>query len=342
MRGQQIAILSDPVFREHQPGGKHPERPERLHVLEDLLHTWSGPGFAQVAPRLATSGEILQVHGTSHLERILSTAGLPRTQLDPDTATSARSAEVALLAAGGILNLVDMVEARAAPAGFALVRPPGHHATAAQAMGFCLFNNVAVAARHLRLHRGVERVAIVDFDLHHGNGTEAIFWGDDSVLYLSLHQYPWYPGTGAAGDLGAGAGEGFTVNLPFAAGAGDALYALAFDEIVAPVLRRYQPGFILVSAGFDAHKLDPLGALELTETGFRRMVRSLLNVAAEVCDGRLAVVLEGGYNLDALRGSTAAVLEELQSGPRPLEPAATRPSTEFQVMRRQLAPWWSL
>ena len=342
MRSETVGIIADPRFREHDTGPAHPERPDRVRVLDELIAVWSGPELARIAPRPATRAEITAVHPSGHLDRILATRDAPGTRLDPDTPTSAGSADAALLAAGGLIELVERVCARDVASGLALVRPPGHHATAERAMGFCLFNNVAIAARHLQSRRGLERVAIVDFDLHHGNGTQAIFEHDPSVLYLSLHQYPWYPGTGAASEVGSGPGEGFTVNIPCSAGTGDALYGLAFEEIVAPVLRAFAPGFILVSAGFDGHRRDPLGQLELSEAGYAHMTGVLLALATEICDGRIAFALEGGYDLDALRGSTSAVLGRLQASGPCAAPSAGRPSQVLAPLRQHLARWWPL
>jgi acetoin utilization deacetylase AcuC-like enzyme len=206
-------------------------------------------------------------------------------------------------------------------------------------MGFCLFNNVAVAAKHLQRAHGFERIAIIDWDLHHGNGTEAIFYDDPSVLYVSLHQFPFYPGTGAVTDTGRGDGLGFNVNVPFSAGIGDEGYLLAFEEILAPVLRQYAPQFILVSAGFDCHWRDPLGAMQVTEKGFVGMARSLLGVADEVAGGRLVAVLEGGYDLDAIRGSAEAVLTELCHGARQHAPSTHRTGA-FDRLREVLRPHW--
>ncbi len=342
VHNDSVAIVTDPRFRDHDTGPAHPERPDRVRVIDELIAAWPGPHLTPIAPRPASRAEIAAVHSSGHLERIFATRDAPGMRLDPDTPTSAGSANTALLAAGGLIELVERVCVRDVATGFALVRPPGHHATAERAMGFCLFNNVAIAARHLQSRQGIERVAIIDFDLHHGNGTQAIFEHDPSVLYLSLHQYPWYPGTGGISEVGSGPGEGFTVNIPCGAGTDDALYALAFDEIVAPVVRAFAPGFILVSAGFDAHRRDPLGQLELSEAGYAHMTGVLLALGAELCGGRIAFVLEGGYDLEALRGSTSAVLARLQgSGPH-WTPRAGQPAQELAPLRHHFARWWPL
>ncbi|MEW6268869.1 MAG: histone deacetylase [Thermodesulfobacteriota bacterium] len=337
----RTAIVIDPRFREHDTGPGHPERPERLLAIEDLLHGWRGAPLERVTPRVAHDDEIRAAHTDDLLERIRRTQSSPHARIDADTTTSARSFEVALLAAGGLLELVDAVATRAYANGFAFVRPPGHHATASQAMGFCLFNNVAVAAQHLRRKHGLERIAIIDWDLHHGNGTEAIFYDDPSVLYVSLHQFPLYPGTGAATDIGRGAGLGYTINVPFGAGVGDEGYLRAFSEIILPILRKYAPQFILVSSGFDCHWRDPLGSMQVTEKGFLGMARGLLDLANEVADGRIAAVLEGGYDLDAIRGSTEAVLTEL-GRPAPRSEHASERTRAFDGLRRILAPHWDV
>jgi acetoin utilization deacetylase AcuC-like enzyme len=256
----RTAIVVDPRYRAHDTGEGHPERPERLLSVERTLHDWRGAPLEQVPARLADEDEIRLAHSADLYAKIARTQHATRSHIDADTATCDRSFETALLAAGGLLELGDAVATGAYRNGFAFVRPPGHHATSGQAMGFCLFNNVAIAARHLQRKHGYRRIAIIDWDLHHGNGTEAIFYDDPSVLYVSLHQYPFYPGTGAVTDTGRGDGLGFNVNVPFSAGVGDEGYALALEEIIAPVLRQFAPEFLLVSAGFDCHWRDPLPA----------------------------------------------------------------------------------
>lgn len=337
----RTAIVVDPRYRAHETGEGHPERPERLLSIERALHDWRGTPLEQVPPRLADESEILLAHSADLYEAIARTQHATRSHIDADTAACDRSFETALLAAGGLLELGDAVATGAYRNGFAFVRPPGHHATAGQAMGFCLFNNVAIAARHLQRKHGYQRIAIIDWDLHHGNGTEAIFYDDPSVLYVSLHQYPFYPGTGAVTDTGRGDGLGFNVNVPFSAGVGDEGYALVLEEIVAPVLRQFAPEFVLVSAGFDCHWRDPLGGMQVTEKGFIAMTRILLQVADDVAGGRLIAVLEGGYDLDAIRGSTEAVLDELTHGARGHAPGSHH-THAFDRLREVLAPHWRL
>ena len=263
---------------------------------------------------------------------------------DADTATSARSYEAARLAAGGLVDLCAAVRADEVSNGFALVRPPGHHAEEARAMGFCLFNNVAVAAAALRA-AGIERVCIIDWDLHHGNGTQHLFEDDPSVLYVSTHQYPCYPGTGAVGEVGQGAGAGRTVNLPFPAGFGDAEFSRAFDEIVIPIARQFAPDFVLVSAGFDCDGRDPLGGLDVSPAGITMLAQACKRIADETAGGRLVAVLEGGYDLSAIDEGVAAVLDVLRGETR--TPTlntgdARRADTVITRARTAQSPYWTL
>jgi acetoin utilization deacetylase AcuC-like enzyme len=263
---------------------------------------------------------------------------------DADTAASAGSYEAARLAAGGLVDLCVAVRAGQVENGFAFVRPPGHHAEHARAMGFCLFNNVAVAAAALRA-TGIARVCIVDWDLHHGNGTQHLFEDDPAVLYVSTHQYPYYPGTGAATEVGVGAGAGRTLNLPFPAGFGDAEFARAFDEIVLPIARRFAPEFVLVSAGFDCDGRDPLGGLAVTPAGIAMMARACRRLADETAAGRIVAVLEGGYDLDAIGDGVATVLDVLRDrrGVAPLVTGdARRADGVIARVRAAQVPYWDV
>jgi acetoin utilization deacetylase AcuC-like enzyme len=313
----RTALLADARFREHRNLPGHPERLERIDVLLELVAEAERDDVLRVEPRPASVEELGAVHSAAHVERVAASAGRELTVFDADTTAGARSYETARLAAGGVLQVIDAVVERRAADGFAFVRPPGHHAESDRAMGFCLFNNVAVGAAHLRRKHGAERVLILDWDVHHGNGTQQIFWRDGGVMFVSLHQYPLYPGTGAADERGEAAGEGATLNVPMSAGCGDAEYDAAMRELVLPAARRFAPEFVLVSAGFDAHRDDPLAGMNVTEAGFANLARAVLQLAAECCDGRLVLVLEGGYDLHALRGSAAAVLAELGAARRP-------------------------
>ncbi len=310
------AFVLDPRYLRHRNPPGHPERPERLECLLPIRDEAGPRGLHRIEPRPATRDEICAVHAEAYYERIAATANHPLTILDPDTSAGAESFEIARLAAGGVLALLEAIESGRARRGFALVRPPGHHAETARAMGFCLFDNVAVGAAFLR-RAGHARVAIVDWDVHHGNGTQEIFLRDPDVLVVSLHQYPWYPGTGAAGETGEGPGAGATLNLPLPAGCGDEEYLAALDDRVLPALRAFRPGFLLVSAGFDPHFQDPLGGMRVTPEGFAAMAARLRGAADVLCDGRIAFVLEGGYHLGALRTSVDAVLDVLAAAETP-------------------------
>jgi acetoin utilization deacetylase AcuC-like enzyme len=317
-----VIIYSSERFTHHLTPPGHPERPERAEVLARVAERWGRRGATVLEPPLAEPAALTRIHTAEYVAAIAATAGRA-VMLDPDTSTSPESFEVACLAAGAAMAAVDAVRADAAagPA-IACVRPPGHHAEADRAMGFCLFNSIAVAAAHARA-AGLARVAIVDFDVHHGNGTQAAFYGDPAVLFVSSHQYPYYPGTGAASEIGRGAGAGFTVNLPLEAGAGDADLDEAYRRIALPVLDAFAPQLVLVSAGFDAHEDDPLAALRMTAPGFANLTRLLLGVAARHAGGRIVLVTEGGYDLDGLATSLHATLEACAESPPASSPAIT-------------------
>jgi acetoin utilization deacetylase AcuC-like enzyme len=291
-----VLLISSPRFEDHVTPPGHPERPERAHVFDVVASAFQQRGGTVVDPVAATRAQLARVHSDEHLDRIAATAGKP-SMLDPDTFTSPESHEIALLAAGATVQAAEHA-LRTRDVAFALVRPPGHHAERNTAMGFCLYNNVAVAAAQA-IASGLARVAIVDIDVHHGNGSQWMFYEDPGVLYISSHQFPFYPGTGAAGDVGRGDGAGFTVNIPLEAGATDADYDLVYRAIAAPVLTQFAPQLTLISAGFDAHEADPLGSMRMSAAGFVRIVRRLK--AAALQSGALALVTEGGYDLPALR-----------------------------------------
>jgi len=321
----------------------HPERPERAQVMARVAAGWRARGGEVVAPRAATRDQLTRVHDADHLRRMSDSNGRA-VALDPDTYTSPESYDVALLAAGAAVDAVERVMGEPAGSALALVRPPGHHAERNRAMGFCLFNNVAVAAAHART-RGARRVAIVDYDVHHGNGTQHIFEADRDVLYISTHQYPYYPGTGAADEIGVGPGAGATVNLPLEVGAVDEDYRIVFDEVVTPVLRQFRPDLLLVSAGFDAHERDPLAGMRLTTPAFAAMTSELRAVAEDSCSGRLVLVTEGGYDLQALEASLEGVVTVL-AAPRAAamwpqaRHASTRGRASALAARRALADYW--
>ena len=308
------AVVIDPEFLKHDPGQLHPERPQRLKVLLELARGLDSQKFQLLPPRAASREDIASCHTGEYIDLVQATSTVNRCALDGDTVTSRDSFGVGLLATGGLLKLCDAIAAGEARNGFALVRPPGHHALKDRAMGFCLFNTVAIGARHVLRHYGAERVLIMDWDVHHGNGTQDAFYSDRSVLYLSTHQYPYYPGTGAAEEVGAGVGAGYTVNLPLPAGCGDPEYLRVFKDIVLPIAEKFAPDWILVSAGFDPHRRDPLGGMNVTESGFGAMAAMLVALAEKYAGGKIAFLLEGGYDLAALKNSVAAVLENIKSG----------------------------
>ena len=317
------AYVYDPVFLEHDRPG-HVERRERLSATMQLLAQKELLGkLVEVQATLVPMEHLLAVHHEDYVKRAKEVAEGGGGNLDSDTYLNSRSYEVALTAAGGMLNLVDAILDGKADNGFALVRPPGHHALPGRGMGFCLFNNVAVGAAYALNHKGLSRVLIADFDLHHGNGTQEAFYSTDQVLYFSTHQYPYYPGTGHWSEIGVGQGEGFSVNVPLPPGVGDEGYERVFDEILYPVAERFRPELILVSAGYDAHWADPLGMMQLSSTGYGHLTETLKQIADEVCNGRLALTLEGGYDLEALSHSIAATLQTLMGGEidDPLGPA---------------------
>ena len=306
-----LLLISSPRFEDHVTPPGHPERAERAHVFDAVSSRWLQKGGRAVEPRPATRAELGRAHTARHLEAIERTSGRA-VMLDPDTYTSPDSERVARLGAGAAIQAAEHAAESREPA-FALVRPPGHHAERDRAMGFCLYNNVAVAA-YAALERGLPRVAIVDIDVHHGNGTQDIFYGDPRVLYVSTHQFPFYPGTGAADEAGDGAGEGFTVNVPMEAGSSDDDYDLVYRAVVGPIVEQFAPGLIIVSAGYDAHERDPLASMRLSTAGYARIVRQLRR-AAERAGSALAWVTEGGYDLHALAACLEASFEALDAEP---------------------------
>lgn len=307
----RTGLVIDTRYQDHQPGQHHPERPARIGGLLRAVESYQRSGLSRFAPRLATEEEIALIHDTAHIGRVAATAGQDHFAFDADTHVSAQSYETARLATGGLLSILEAVMEREIDNGFALVRPPGHHAERNRAMGFCLFNSAAIGAQYLREKFGLKRVLLMDWDLHHGNGSQHSFYDDPGVLYASTHQYPYYPGTGAAEEVGQGAGTGYTLNLPIPAGWGDAEYQHLFQTIIDPICRQFDPEFVLISAGFDAHVRDPLGGLQVTEEGFSALARVLLRIARDHAQGRCAALLEGGYDLVGLEKSTLRVLDEM-------------------------------
>jgi acetoin utilization deacetylase AcuC-like enzyme len=321
------ACFFDPAYLAHEdPHRDHPESPVRLARIRDVLAARGAfETMVQLPPTPVTYAALTAVHDPAYVLTIqrMSERG---TSINGETYVAHGSYGIALLAAGAVVNAVDAVMAGQVSNAFALVRPPGHHAHPAYGEGFCLFNNVAIAARHALDRHGLERVLIVDFDVHHGNGTQYIFWEEPRVLYFSTHQWGIYPGTGHWREIGAGPGLGFTVNVPLSASVGDEGYSRVFDELLRPLAERYRPQFILVSAGYDAHWRDPLAMMGLSVAGFGALSRRLVSLADALCGGRLVFTLEGGYNLDALAYSVLASVRALLGDDRPTEDPLGRPS----------------
>ena len=304
-------LLADPACKEHYTGSRHPERPDRFDAA---LQALDGLELAPLRPRLANEDELALCHSREYIRLVEREVMSGFHELSTgDTIISARSLDAALRAAGGVLNGVDAVAGGQVRNAFCIVRPPGHHATPVRGMGFCLFNNVAIAARYARKKYGIDRVLIADWDVHHGNGTQDIFYEDGSVLFFSTHQSPWYPGTGARGETGSGAGAGTTVNCPLPAGSAGPDVLAAFRELLVPAATAFHPDLILISAGFDSRIGDPLGQFLLTDDDFRELTRLLLELADTHCDGRLVSVLEGGYSLDGLARASEAHVQALIS-----------------------------
>ena len=306
----KTGVVADRRYLKHFAGRSHPERPERIAAMIEMAEALTRPDLKFMAPREATQEEIESCHTPEYIATMVRTASLDRFDFDPDTHSSRDTYETALLSAGGVLTAVEAVMDGAIDNGFAIVRPPGHHALPNRAMGFCFFNNVAIAAKWLMESRGLKRVMIVDWDVHHGNGLQDIFYESPEVLYVSTHQFPHYPGTGSLHEIGYGAGMGFTVNLPMPAEFGDAEYLRVFDRLIMPIGRQFKPEFILVSSGFDGHFRDPLAQMRVTEAGFAAMARRVKRLAAECCGGKMVAALEGGYDLDAIAESGRAVIDE--------------------------------
>jgi acetoin utilization deacetylase AcuC-like enzyme len=344
----RAALITHPEYRRHLTAPGHPERPERLEAIEALLRRtplWEAADHPEPVP---VDEEVLaSVHTRSYLRRVRETAASGGGYLDPDTPVAPSSYAVARRAAGGAVLAVDTVGDSAGGVAFGLLRPPGHHAGAAAGRGFCLFNNAAVAARHALAVRGARRVFILDWDVHHGNGTQEIFYRDPEVVFCSLHQEAWYPGTGALEETGEGPGEGATINIPLPAGVGDGGYRHLFEEIVLPLMRAVAPTLIVVSAGYDGHHADPLGGMMLTAGGFGQLARLVHGAAGKT---PIVALLEGGYDLDALAYSVAATLEaftgiDARAGE---PPAAVREApvavarARARAVRRIVSQFWTL
>lgn len=336
-----VAIISHPDYARHDTGD-HPERAARWALTWDKLR---GLPLRFVEPKALDPAVRALVHPDSHAERIAAFCEAGGGRIDEDTVASPESYAVALLSAGGAIAAVD--EAMAGHPAVALGRPPGHHAMKDATMGFCFFNNAALAARYAQARHGLARVAILDWDLHHGNGTEAIFYDDPSVLYLSTHQHPNWPGTGHPTDVGAGAGTGFNVNVPLPMGTGAAGYLRTFREVFAPVMRGFRPELIIISAGYDAHWRDPLGRMGLTVAAFGELTREVKAWADELCAGRVIAVMEGGYDVEALSDAMLATVQALRGepvedrlGPSPYAEPTEEVTRAIAEAQAALAPYW--
>ena len=340
-----LTIFTSDRWADHLTPPGHPERVERAEVMQVVASEFGKQGGAVAEPRAATEDEIARIHAREHIALVRETAGRA-VALDPDTFTSPETYDVARLAAGAAVGAVEhaLAGGRGTRA-LAMVRPPGHHAERSRAMGFCFFNNIAIAAAHARA-RGLSRLAIVDYDVHHGNGTQRSFYQDPTVLFISSHQFPFYPGTGAADEIGGGAGTGFTVNFPMEAGGTDADFERIYQTTVA-ILRQFTPELILISAGFDAHADDPLGGMRVSTAHFGRLTALLAAAADECCEGRIVAVTEGGYDLTALAGSLRAVIGVLD-GAAPLSAfavptgATPRADATLAKVRPHLSKFWKL
>jgi acetoin utilization deacetylase AcuC-like enzyme len=339
------AYITHPAYRQHTLQG-HPEHAGRIEAIWTVLEE-SGVlrEMVPLVPDPASVEALQLVHSARHVERVQQVCSRGGGWLDADTYALPVSYDVALLSVGGAIAAVDTVLAGRAHNALAVLRPPGHHATPNGAMGFCLFSNVAIAARHAQAaYKAVSRIMVVDFDVHHGNGTQAAFYDDPSVLYVSTHQYPFYPGTGAAGDIGEGAGRGTTVNMPLRAGTGNQGYRLLYEQVLWPVARRFKPDLILVSAGFDAHWADPLAMILLDLDGYVYLTRELIAMAHELCQGRIVFVLEGGYDLDVVSHGVLNVAYALLGKDETIDPVgkADMPSLGTEDLVQLLAQIHSL
>ncbi len=310
---RKTGVIWDPIFIEHiNADTGHPESPERLIGIYDFLQqSGLSEQVFRLPKKLATEDDILLNHSKAHFDRIASSAGKSFTVFDPDTLATAQSFKAAMYAVGSGIELVDAVWAEELQNAFLLGRPPGHHALSGRTMGFCLFNSIAIAAAHLVQRHKVRRVAIVDFDVHHGNGTQESFYDNGNVLYCSSHQSPYFPGTGAISEIGNGPGRGLTVNVPLAAGQMDDDYLLLYENLFIPILEEYRPQIILVSAGYDIHQKDPIGGMNVSTPAVAQLAEMLVSAAERICDGKIAFFLEGGYSISALKQSVGWSLRAL-------------------------------
>lgn len=312
---RKTAVFKHQLFLEHDPGYGHPEQPDRLRDIYRILESGKCSDCLLYPDFEPASHDIIGLnHDPTLVGLVAATSGKMFESMDHDTVTSPKSYQAACMAVGAVISGIDMLMAGSIDNGFSLVRPPGHHAEEDRAMGFCFFNNIAVGARWAMKQHGLKRVMIVDWDVHHGNGTQNSFYSSPEVFYCSCHQSPHFPGTGYLEETGGGAGDGYNLNIPLTSGCGDREFATLFDEIIVPAGREFNPELILVSAGFDIHHADPLGGMHVTPAGFSYITRKLLELADECCDGKLLLSLEGGYDLNGLKEGVFAVLSELYGG----------------------------
>ncbi|MCD9189275.1 MAG: histone deacetylase [Pyrinomonadaceae bacterium] len=312
----KTALIHHPIFQKHDTGIGHPETPKRYEAVMHALRADAEffNSLLEIQPEQASQGLIQAAHTKEHFRRVEGAFENGLEMLDADTVISMKSFDAALYGAGGVCRAVDAVMRGEAKNAFVAVRPPGHHATAETAMGFCLFNNVAVGARYAQnIYKEIERVAIIDWDVHHGNGTQGIFYDDPSVFFFSMHQYPWYPGTGSKGETGFGRGKDYTMNLPVKAQTKANEQLAMFESAIADINRNFKPDLIMISAGFDAHLTDPLGQLRLEDKDYAAMTKVVKNWAEEVCGGRIVSALEGGYNLETLGETVKNHVAELNA-----------------------------
>jgi acetoin utilization deacetylase AcuC-like enzyme len=339
------ALVYSERYLEHSPSIGHPERPERLiSIVRGLRKNglWGPPKTEIIEPQAATPDDILLAHSREYLESVKEHS-VTQTPIDGDTPVRRNTFEIALLAAGGAITAGRAVMEGRARNSFALVRPPGHHAFRSRGGGFCYFNNMAVMVKRMQRDYGIRRVAILDYDAHHGNGTQDIFYGDSSVLYISLHQHPLtlYPGSGFVSETGSGEGEGYTINAPMKPGSGDADYASVLTRVLLPVVEQFKPELVAVSAGFDSHREDPLTALDLSSEAYGWMTNLIVDTAEKTCGGKVVVVLEGGYDLDAISESARNVVLAL-TGRRFRVPEPENSPAVVEELKQVLGRWWRL
>ncbi len=323
----KTGFVRHPLYLKHEIDDYHPESPERLVQIYAMVDQFLADQLTPIQPREATHEELQWIHEQRYVDLVAGTEGR-RVRLDPDTGTSPESYRAALLSTGGLLAAVDAIYAGQVEHAFVASRPPGHHAEANRSSGFCLFNNVAVAAEYALRKHDARRVLIFDWDLHHGNGTQHSFENTDQVLYLSTHQFPYFPGTGNFMEVGHGPGKHHTVNVPLSSGFGDGDFVQIVTRILRPIALAYKPDFIIVSTGYDTYEHDPLGAMSVTTTGYGALTHHLLDIARETCNGRLLMALEGGYHLQGLAAGVKCTLQTLLAGKAPPEWLAGKPLRE--------------